>query len=96
MSTALLLLEIQNDYFPNGRTPLEKSQEATNKAQQILQAFRNKKLPIVHAQHISTQPDAAFYYPAPKALSFTPRFNLPKAKLSLKSIILMRLKIPNF
>lgn len=70
MSTALLLLEIQNDYFPNGRTPLEKSQEATQKAQQILQAFRNKKQPIVHAQHISTQPDAAFLLPCTKGAEF--------------------------
>lgn len=70
MNTALLLLEIQNDYFPNGRTPLERSTEAAVKAQQLLQAFREKRQPIIHAQHISTQPNAAFLLPCTKGAEF--------------------------
>lgn len=70
MNTALLLLEVQNDYFPNGRTPLEKSNEATAKAQQALQAFRDKKLPVIHMQHISTLPDAASLLPCTKGADF--------------------------
>ncbi len=70
MNTALLLLEIQNDYFPNGRMPLERSLEASAKAQSVLQAFREKKLPVVHVQHISTQPDAAFLLPCTKGAEF--------------------------
>ncbi|OGT42853.1 MAG: isochorismatase [Gammaproteobacteria bacterium RIFCSPHIGHO2_12_FULL_37_34] len=70
MNTALLLLEIQNDYFPNGRTPLEKSVEASTKAQIVLQAFREKKQPIIHAQHISTQPDASYFLPCTKGAEF--------------------------
>lgn len=70
VNTALLLLEIQNDYFPNGRMPLEKSLEASARAQTVLQAFREKKLPVVHVQHISTQPDAAFLLPCTKGAEF--------------------------
>lgn len=70
MNTALLLLEIQNDYFPNGRIPLEKSVEAAMKAQAVLQAFREKKLPIIHVQHISTLPDAAYFLPCTKGAEF--------------------------
>src|SRR3990167_10366014 len=70
MNTALLLLEIQNDYFPNGRTPLEKSVEASTKAQIVLQAFREKKKPMIHAQHISTQPDASYFLPCTKGAEF--------------------------
>ena len=70
MNTALLLLEIQNDYFPNGRTPLEKSVEACAKAQVVLQAFREKKLLVIHAQHISTQPDASYFLPCTKGADF--------------------------
>ena len=72
MNTALLLLEIQNDYFQNGRTPLEKSSEVSTKAQKILAAYREKKLPIVHIQHISTQPDAAYLLPCTKGAEFYP------------------------
>ncbi len=70
MNTALLLLEIQNDYFPNGRIPLEKSLEASGKAQTVLQAFREKKQPIIHVQHISTHPDAAYFLPCTKGAEF--------------------------
>ena len=70
MNTALLLLEIQNDYFPNGRTPLEKSLEASAKAHDVLHAFREKKHPIIHVQHISTQPNAAYLLPCTKGADF--------------------------
>ncbi|HEX4045800.1 MAG TPA: cysteine hydrolase family protein [Gammaproteobacteria bacterium] len=66
MTSALLLLEIQNDYFPNGRVPLEKSLEAASKAQSVLQAYRNNKLPIIHVQHISTHPNASYLLPCTK------------------------------
>lgn len=70
MNTALLLLEIQNDYFPNGRIPLEKSVEASNRAQAILHAYRDKQLTVVHVQHISTQPDATYFLPCTKGAEF--------------------------
>lgn len=70
MNTALLLLEIQNDYFPNGRITLEKSVEASAKAQALLHAYREKKLPIVHTQHISTHPDATYLLPCTKGAEF--------------------------
>jgi nicotinamidase-related amidase len=72
MNSALLLLEIQNDYFPNGRIPLEKSLDASAKALSALLAFREKKLPIIHAQHISTQPDATYFLPCTKGAEFYP------------------------
>lgn len=70
MNTALLLLEIQNDYFPNGRIPLEKSIEASSHAQIVLSAYREKRLPIVHVQHISTHPDATYFLPCTKGAEF--------------------------
>jgi len=70
MNTALLLLEIQNDYFPNGRTPLEKSLEASTKAQHLLSVYREKKLPVIHVQHISTHPNATSLLPCTKGAEF--------------------------
>lgn len=70
MNTALLLLEIQNDYFPNGRIPLEKSVEASSRAQSILNVYRERQLPAIHVQHISTQPDATYFLPCTKGAEF--------------------------
>lgn len=70
MNTALLMLELQNDYFQNGRIPLDKSLEACMKAENVLHTFRENKLPIVHIQHISTQPDSSYFLPCTKGSDF--------------------------
>jgi nicotinamidase-related amidase len=70
MNTALLLVDIQNDYFPNGRMPLERSLEASQKAQEVLQAYRAKQKPVIHIQHISTRPDATYFLPCTKGIEF--------------------------
>ena len=55
MNQALLLIDIQNDYFPGGAMELVRSSEAGIQAGKLLQAFRQKSMPIIHIQHISTR-----------------------------------------
>lgn len=61
MNTALLVVDIQNDYFPNGKFPLAGPLEAAKKAYSLLQCFREHGGHHVHIQHISLEPDAAFF-----------------------------------
>lgn len=63
MTTALLLIDIQNDYFPGGKMELEGSLEASLRAGEILAFFREKALPIVHIQHVAARPGATFFLP---------------------------------
>src|SRR3990167_8632144 len=84
MNTALLLLEIQNDYFPQGKMPLERSTEAAQKAQAILHACRDKKLSVIHVQHISTRPDASYLLPCTKGAEFCPQVQPTKNELVIK------------
>ena len=63
MTQALVIVDIQNDYFPGGALPLEGSPEAGEQAAKLLAAFREKKLPIIHVQHLSTRPGATFFLP---------------------------------
>jgi nicotinamidase-related amidase len=63
MSPALLLIDLQNDYFPGGANPLEGSPEAVIQACCLLGHFRARSLPLVHIQHLSTRPGAAFFLP---------------------------------
>lgn len=62
-ATALLLIDIQNDYFPGGKMVLEKSEQAGEAASRLLAYFRGRNLPVVFFQHISTRPDAIFFIP---------------------------------
>ena len=61
MKTALLIIDIQNDYFPGGKHPLVNPLEAARKAYMILQCFREHGGHHIHIQHISTKPDATFF-----------------------------------
>ena len=61
MKTALLLIDIQNDYFPGGKMELVESLEAAQKAYMLLQCFREHGGYHVHIQHISLKPDATFF-----------------------------------
>ncbi len=63
MKTALLLIDIQKDYFPGGRMPLVEPLAAAQKAYALLQCFREHGQPTVHIQHVSTRPNATFFLP---------------------------------
>lgn len=60
---ALLVIDVQNDYFPGGRSELVGAVSALEKAKTVLTRFREKKLPVIFVQHINTRPDATFFTP---------------------------------
>lgn len=60
---ALILVDIQNDYFPGGRNPVVGAEAAANVAKQVLDKAREKHEPIIHVQHISVKPNAVFFLP---------------------------------
>ncbi len=63
MKTALILIDIQNDYFEGGANPLVGSLEASLNAKALLEDFRARSLPIVHVRHLSTRPGSTFFIP---------------------------------
>lgn len=63
MRHALLIVDIQNDYFPGGRMALVGSEAAGQQAAKLVAAFRAKGLPIIHVRHVSARPGATFFLP---------------------------------
>lgn len=63
MDKCLLIIDLQNDYFPGGKMELVGTQKASENAQMLLNRFRDKNMPVVHIQHISVQPGATFFLP---------------------------------
>ncbi|MDF2936944.1 MAG: isochorismatase-like [Paenibacillaceae bacterium] len=61
--SGLLIIDIQNDYFPGGKWMLHQPEEAAAKAAQAIAAYRKKGLPVFHIRHESLQPGAAFFHP---------------------------------
>ena len=73
MTRALVIVDIQNDYFPGGRNPLEGPEQAAANARELLDGFRASGEPLVHIQHVWDSADAAYLQPG------TPGFEINDA-----------------
>jgi nicotinamidase-related amidase len=60
---ALLLIDLQNDYFPGGAMELSASEDAVYNAARVLAYFRAKNLPVFHVRHLANRPGATFFLP---------------------------------
>jgi len=59
----LVIVDIQNDYFPGGANPLEGPEAAAEQARALLDAHRGAGLPVFHLQHVWDEPAATFMVP---------------------------------
>ncbi len=72
MKPALLLIDIQNDYFPGGKMELSGMETAAARAQELLAAFRRRGWPTYHLQHVSVRPGAPFFVPGTEGVELHP------------------------
>ena len=63
MKTALLIIDIQNDYFEGVAMALAEPGKASSNAARLLESFRENNLPVIHIQHIANRPGASFFIP---------------------------------
>lgn len=73
MTRLLLLIDIQRDYFPGGGHPLVDPDAAADAAARLLASFRTTGERVVHVQHVSVGPDAAFLALGTPGAEFDPR-----------------------
>ncbi len=86
MKEALLLIDIQNDYFSGGKMELVGMEEASKKAAKILQVFRAAEKPIFFIKHLSTRPDATFFMPGTPGIEIHTSISpLPEEKVVEKN-----------
>jgi nicotinamidase-related amidase len=63
MRHCLLIVDLQNDYFPGGPMELVGAEDAADNAQNLLNEFRKNKAPVIHVQHMASRSGATFFLP---------------------------------
>jgi len=86
MTPALIVIDIQNDYFPGGRMELVGSDEASAQAHKLLDHFRATARPTFHIQHISLSKTATFFLPDSEGQRFTRPLRRGRVKRSSSNI----------
>ena len=63
MKTGLVLVDIQNEYFPGGLMELVGISKAGQNAGGLLSFYRDNKWPTFHIRHLSVRKGATFFLP---------------------------------
>jgi nicotinamidase-related amidase len=61
MNQALLIIDVQNDYFPGGAMELVRSVQALEKIRSVIRKARMRRIPVIHIQHVAIREDATFF-----------------------------------
>ena len=72
MKTALVLIDIQKDYFPGGKRELFLPVAAAEHAKALLAYFRQNDMDVFHVQHISKNEKADFFRPNTEGIEIHP------------------------
>jgi nicotinamidase-related amidase len=72
VSRALVIIDIQRDYFPGGAHPLHEPQAAAAAARSVLERFRAQGEPVFHIQHVWDAPEATFMRPGSDGVELHP------------------------
>lgn len=72
---ALIVIDIQNDYFPAGKYPLAGIEEAAGKAAQVLAAARDAGDFVVHVRHEFAGDNAPFFEAGSEGAQIHPSVN---------------------
>ncbi|MCW8276005.1 cysteine hydrolase [Pseudomonas sp. PCH199] len=85
---ALIVVDIQNDYFPQGKWPLVGADAAADNAVRLLRAFREAGDSVVHIRHEFTSDAAPFFTPGSEGAKQHPKVvNLSNEPVVLKHFV---------
>ena len=84
MTSGLLIIDIQRDYFPGGAYPLVEPEAAAEAARSVLDSFRAAGDPVIHMKHVWDAPDAEFMRPGTEGIEIHPAVEPADGELVLE------------
>ena len=89
MSKALIIIDLQNDYFPDGKFPLWNTENTLSNIEKAIEIAKSKNIQIILVQHIadSSLGIAPFFNKNTKGVEIHSKIlsKLPKANIVIKS-----------
>ncbi|QSE76936.1 cysteine hydrolase [Lactococcus taiwanensis] len=89
MKKALMIIDVQKDYFTAGKMELYQPEKALQRINKLEESFLALEWPIIYIQHINVKKDASFFIPNTKGAKLH-----EKLKLRSHSIIIEK-NFPN-
>ena len=77
MREALLIIDVQNDYFPGGASELVQPYEAEKRIQELIADSRTNGRPVIYIQHFNP-PDDSFFLEGTKGAEISERIRPDK------------------
>jgi len=81
---ALILIDIQNDYFPGGKWPLSGIDASADRASRVLEAARKAGDLVIHVRHEFPTAEAPFFTPGSDGAKIHPKV----AQLGSEAVVL--------
>ncbi|WP_037407894.1 cysteine hydrolase family protein [Snodgrassella communis] len=78
MKKSLIIIDVQNDYFEQGKMELYQPQKALEKILKLREHFRQQQLPVFYIQHVNIRKNATFFLPESHGVALHPQL-LPLA-----------------
>lgn len=69
---AIVVVDLQNDYWPSGKWPLVGIEEAAANASKVIEKARSKGDMVIHVRHEFLTPDAPFFVPGTDGVEISP------------------------
>jgi nicotinamidase-related amidase len=86
MKQALILVDIQNDYFSGGKRVLSNVDAATANAFSVLELARKNGDLVIHVQHVTLAENAPFFAPNTQGVElYAQTKNLPNERVIVKN-----------
>ena len=73
MTKALLVIDLQNDYFPAGKFPLWNTNAVLQNSEATIGKANAQSIPVIHIQHIAKQGMAPFFNEGTPGADIHPR-----------------------
>lgn len=89
MKQGLLVIDVQNDYFSNGKLALHQPEIALQRINQLEKHFLERSLPIIYIQHVKYSASATFFK------NSTPGVELHPSLMNKSDSIVIEKHFPN-